>query len=935
VGPLRAIASLWIYPFLRLILLLAPLSILAFNNNEHVLLRMGSAAIWAVLFQQWAFREELAESTVDIQGDLLIVLVATSNLMLLTDYPNPLLLPLIAAILLVFFLHVLHKDTPTLGPEAKPWRPTPLFGVFLTLLMGSHGLVMAYFGQTTDFITPSSLLLLVSSSCALMLASRPAPLFFMQQWLAIQLCMAPYFYLLDLFALWVHLMWLGALFVILLASARPTRAQSIPFFSGILTLLTTVAELLAHVLTSALLYQLGILFAFAVLAGCLTDDWHTSHVDFPPEMTTASKNWLRLIELVRPLYELTNEDVVQKIILPAAPEIGIARMTLYRVIKPVYAILHTGRDGLSYTFTPTSSLFATLTFVAGPFLAAFIILCSVFQGGGTLARSRFFWLLSTFFCFLFLFASQIANAARVLLVRLLFEGSDFSRTYTATGHAAFFASACVAVCALLLSILPPPSDGVESDDQKLFLLSSSSSSAVGGRFVVPSSQKPKGGYGPVNDTPAAPPPSWLERATTWCVSLVTPPLILFVGGVLVGLVALSLRQFPITHFGLVKIDEPTPPWLYLTTLDRLSPAISSLTDLLVHALGLSGPEARLAMVVLAAINYGLQQLACLPCFCVDADMIEDGLGEVGDLVTSLFHRRRRLLSVVEDLLEGGNATFTHAHMRRLFSDDESALDAMFTLDPDKLCTSRSSPSCDGISVCLSDIVKPIAKLEKIVVGLFTRGLEFAATLIVEQLMKLLGPAAEAISDAFDHMAELVDLPDFDLFALPAVPALPSFAALLPDIRLPSLFVPSLSTLISLGIAFLVLVGFVVVTGMASRAFRVVRDGVLTALFINVICFVVFLVAMGYLVVDEVRAFGYRIEVRWHRQATLYVALSLALMLLAAILFVMRMLLPPSSSSPPLHSRPAKLRASPSPPPLPSSSSSSMVEMKAPRTRPQK
>lgn len=918
--PFEGLVLPWLLPLLRAIVLVAPL--LFVIDEEALATRAGVALVWAVLYQRWAFRDRV-EPAPDIVGDCVVVAQAALFLLVLVRQPSPFLLPLVALVGLLFLLHLFRTlPSPSPKPDPPQWRPSPLVRGCLTLLMGAHGFVLPLLvdmdrgaGENGGLVSVPNLLWALSAGTAVLLASRLFPLRVLGQWLALQLAMAPHVHGQSALALWAHLLLLGLCFVLLVSSLRPATARSVPVLSALVTLVRSAVEAVVGVLREPLPYQLGVLFAFALLVGGLADDWHTSHVTFPPELVRICDFWLDVADEIRPFYEITSDGYVQQILLPALTEIGQVRLLIKRILESAAPILFAGSKGVSFTFSMRGDVAAVLSFIAGPCLAVVAVLASVFPRGAAFARAPLYWLVVTLGCSVFFLFTQFTSGATVTVVRVLFVDSRFTRTYTAAGRLAYVGSLLMLACSLALVFA---TGARRLQRQKALATTLPARAPLGARLGLAAAAPRGGAYTPVHQQASAPAPvparpSCWRRFWAAVGAQMTAPVLLLAAALLVFSLALGTRTSPITSFALVANKKPSFDWLVSTPLDKLSPLASTIEAFLVKAIGVSGPMARLYLLLFAGSRVALQELNCLPCLCVDLDMVGDFFGDLGDKLNpgNWFRRRRRLLNFVDELLReqqrrqtspfssntntsipfpsssffaNGSAPHSSAQGRALLQLEEY-------LNAGALCTPSHS-SCDGLKICVSDVVKVVLSMTELVTKLLFEGLDKATGLLVD-LFKRVIPTFDKLAKAFARIATLPSLPDFDLYDFGSIGALPPLGQFLPDWSPPTLVdlpaVPSWSALL---LGFAVVLSLLLVSGQAAAALGLLTRAAVTLALTQALALLLLVyVIMDRLVYEIDKTFDFSLVLGWDRTVLQLYALSALLLVVAAFLYIMQSFVP--------------------------------------------
>lgn len=938
----RAFVLPWALPVLRLIVLIAPL--LFTSSEKDTLGKIVIALVWAVLDANWVLRERSPSEPVDAVGDFSVFGLAMVYVLLVSTQPTIWLLPLVALATLILLLHLFeYTNTTNAAPPTDAWKPVLSFQIIVSVLAGGMGLAVGYFYASDTvsdgadqanppdgkLISVASLLFILTALLSFLISNRPYPLAHLQQWGLLQLCVLPILYRVSVLTFAIQGGVLATVFVLITAAQNPYTSDSIPLLSGVKALGLSLLEIIVNVLGSPVPWMLGVLFSAAVLVGVLTDDWYVTHVTFPKEVQKLARFLLSIINIVKPYIEITNEPVVQQILFPAAPEIGLSRMAIYRLVTPVYPYLVAGDEGVYSTSTPTKSLAALLSFIPGPVLAVVGVVCTVFPRGAAFSRSAVFWILCCMGSVAFLMFSQLAASGSVLLVRFLYwdkEGCELERDYTDSGEMALIASCVMAGCCLVLSVVTAVTSLPASSLPSSFSPFLPANSPLDLPDVLTSPTSPPGpvhpqtrgkakGFVPLTmhenhpslDNPPAvitPGPTVAHRVTAWMAGLITPSLLLIAAAVLVLFLTITITGGSPAHsIKVVEISKPTLPYLKITNLDRLSPAISSFQSLLIYAFG--GAEARAALLVAALSRVLLREAECLPCLC-----IPDGgfTGFIDDVDGFFSSRRRRLLST-DDI------------KRKLL------LLADYTFDPESICTERPSDACGGISICLSDVARPAGQLEDILFQWVDKGIEFSVGLVVDQILSRI-PVAGQLADAFLGITDLDVLPDFDPYGLESLVDIPSPIGLLPDLRAPTSLQFSLTAIIAVSLLLFTFVIVLVLTGYAMRFYTIAKRTTITTVVMGLFGILLFVFVAVYTLIDEIRlTFGYRFDVEWREEVVWAYLGVLFLIFAAGIVFLLDAFFPTPSSV-----TSASAYYSPSPPPSTSSVSSNQRPRSASRIR---
>jgi len=828
----RTLFAPWVLPVLRIVLLASPVLLISRESDTlHKLMLMG---VWMVLNARWVFgKADSNWRNFDFLAEVLVLAIASCKTLYLSKAAaSEWLLPLLLVLAIATFVYLLYpggwlasSDAEKVKPKKKPVWATVAF----SLLLGGQGAALAFLDSNSSITSVRSVLILVESACAVTLAGRPSASW-IQTWMLLQLCSLPEFYARsDL--LFVVCLYTILATLLLLVAQDGHRKGGLPVFSQLWHLVDYGLRLVGRLLTSRVLYLSVLLLSFFTISMAMTEAWHTSTSTTSPRLKVICADVLDVVdEYIKPVWEFTGDPVIQEVLVPAASEIALARLSVFRVLYFLIPVALLGRDGGSYTFTPVDVLGALLSFL-GPCISALAVLCSLFPRGDSLARSPVFWLAMTFLNVPFVIFTQVATGIRVQVIRVLFVESEYSRVHTPTGELAALASLCMLGASLLLFVAA--SHEQEQDEEEEV------------PPISPAPPRTSGKYRPLSATDRK---TWLR----WILDgIIAPYVLMLLAAVFVLITAISSGQVPVKSFEMVKVRNLPPQydWLQLTTLDQLSPAINSLTKLLINAIG---PEVRLIPIIALGIRIAEGALECLPCLCIDLGPLET----VGSDIVNAFSRRRLLQ--------------THSP---------------WSFDPDHICEARPSESCNGLKVCASDVFKPVAKLSEIAIALFTQALRWASAELPKILAALI-PAYDEIEAAFGKVQDVLSFGDFD-FTTFANLELPSIRTLLlPDVQLPKLMIPTTSDLIIVGCAFVGAVAALIVFGFAGAVADVVVRGVLVSIVVTVWTWLLFLVVFVYELRDEVRIFtGYEAHVGFDKTACLWFVLFLVLLAMASLTFL--------------------------------------------------
>lgn len=564
----------WLVPLLRLVLLACPLVLVDSSS-------LALAAIWALPISSWALSSDHPD---DVVCDMSLLVLVGCLTLHLSPGTMEWLLPLLVAVALAFLEHA-FSDYETVSPPKRNAGYFPALVVFL------HAAFQVSFHDYSMNLAVASI-----PSTILMLRSGHV-----SSWLYLQLC------LLATMDLWgmvfvIQALCILVLFLLTVPRAPPSSSACWDVLRGYGETAQALVRAVSSVLASRAPYMLLVLASVGVLAGTMGSVWYTAHADFPAPIREVCDAGLEVIDAVRHFYEFTNDPDLQDVMALAAPQIGMARATIFRIVKPVYPILVAGSRGATVSFTPLHSLLALLAFGAGPLIAGLAVVASVFPQRAKFSR----WLWSLGACGTGIFSAVcfLASTPAVSFIGAVFRESTVTRTYTEEGTRAGWACAFLVASCVVLSALPGPAPKPSRPRTR------------GKLRVIP------------KEEPAKKP--WFELSpATWMLA----GTLLFFALVVVG------SGSPFSRFGIVKKPSSSPPWLISTMWDKLSPVIAKMKDLIVSAIpyGKAG-EVVFFMQMVAVVL--MRKFGCLACICVSVDGIKEGFEEAWDQIT-----RRRLLAV--------------------------------------------------------------------------------------------------------------------------------------------------------------------------------------------------------------------------------------------------------------------------------------------------
>lgn len=651
------------------------------------------------------------------------------------------------------------------------------------------------------------------------------------------------------------------------------RMKRVPLFARVLNgsweLVVTFIDLLRLLIGSAIAYQAVVIACLVILVTTINTPWYTSHADFPAVVRDPCVEALDLIEnVLRVVYEFTSLKEVQEIMVTAAPQIGSMRGFIFRYLGPNGKWLQLGAQGVTYTLTPLSELPCLIGLVIGPLVAAIGIVAQVMSDGASFVRSQWFWAWCTLGSLVFLALSQLSTGPNVTLMNYGFEESTYERAYTSNGEYALFAQMIlVAACAALFVV---QSQAVPVS-VRLLRRKRASVGGVGARaepgVVLLRAELT------------------LARGIQRLVRFVTSPAFLLTMGAGVFLVIVIFTAgSPVQSLEVTRTDKGTVfPWLVSTDLDKASVVSQTLITMLSDAIG---PEVRIALLLNTLIRIGVEQLNCVGCFCVPDGGVTSALKSAAHAIGL---RRRRLLEQErEDEQEhyqplSMNGTSSIASHERVMRSR-----ALLSYDPDVAngC-SRGASSCSTFTICVSDLLKPVAQIGEFVSTMIGKGLRYAVKFLVEQILSRI-PAISRLIDVFERIEDIIQFDGFHPLAFADFSLHYKLASLnlgrLPSFRLPSVSTPSTATIVLLTIGA---VGALVATyqiGLLDPLFSSTVQSLELLAVTSVITFATTLATMLSSMASELKLYGYEANVVLASSAWMYAVVA-AVLLLAGVMWV--------------------------------------------------
>jgi hypothetical protein len=834
----------WGIPALRFVILLAPLTLV--SDEPDTWTRLMLMAIWAVMNSRWVFTK--AESdwrNCDFLAETLLWAIAACKVLnLSTQTASGWLVPFLC-------VHALATSVYLIYPTKKI-TPLPdhnlLTTIILSVLMGGQSVALILLDDQNTLVSTRSVLLLGESAVSVLLVTRRSPRF-LQTWMLYQLCTWPFYYRRAdiLFAVCVYVL-LAVVLMVLMEDMHGQRGRRTHGMSLCEHVLGYAMFLLGKLIMAPVLYLSLATVSACVLVASFAEEWYTSTATFPPELAELCGDITDILQTyIKPIWEFTGDPLVQEVLVPALSEVSLARLSIYRAINPLLPIFVQGRDGVSQTYTPSDELAALLMLLAGPLVVLVAVVASLFPRGGALIQSPVFWLYTTFASAAFLVLTQIATGLTAHVVQIIFVESEYSRVYTEAGNLALLSSAGLLFACFMMVMVASTTSLAEDDDEDEGYVQPHRF-RCGKYEILTSRDRP--GYSE-------------QHGPLWCcylavmhveqriIDIITAPYVITTTAAVLLLIAvISSGKSPVDDFDMVKVQTRPPEfdWMQLTLLDQTSPAINTLTKLLINAIG---PEVRLVPLILMGIRVVEGALTCLPCLCIPLGPLKDVAEDVADLFT-----RRRLLST----------------------------DDPWSFDPDHPCGERPASSCDGISICASDVFAPIAKLSEIAAGLFSITLRYVTQLLTLVFQQI--PHFSDIDDAFSHITRVLSFVDFD-FTQYADFSLPSLGKIaLPAVHLPTFVVPSQSAAVVVACVFVSVLVILLLFGIAEAVFGAVVRATILSIIVSAWTWLLLIVVILFEARSEVVIFtGYQATLTFNKTVCIVYLVALALLAISTATFL--------------------------------------------------
>ncbi len=405
--------------------------------------------------------------------------------------------------------------------------------------------------------------------------------------------------------------------------AAETRCQALA--RGATAVGSSLLSLVKLVLTTSLAFEWVAIIGIALLTVSLNSAWWTSKVVFPEDIQSLCRDALGIVEaVVQPVYEFTGDSDVQRVMAVAIQELAGLRSAIYRLLVPIWGSLLDGANGKVFTLFPVGSFFCMATFVAGPLLTMMGLLAKIFPEGRFFSQSQWFWAAAALGNLVFAVFTQVTPDTSIFFVYSVLDGAHYTREYTKDGVQALVAQCMILAACFILY--------VQTAVAAVLARSPKGTGAAFSSIVVGPPDEPP----PVVEGPGV-----VRRC---CRSVFSPlfefleyitsaSLVLFVLSLFILVLTAVGSGSPITGISFEKRPTRQPDWLVSTTLDK----VSALTVSIVRMLS---PQRRLALLAVAVVQYGLEQINCWGCICVP-DVVS-GAESAFDAIGGIFGRRRLL-----------------------------------------------------------------------------------------------------------------------------------------------------------------------------------------------------------------------------------------------------------------------------------------------------
>lgn len=638
----------------------------------------------------------------------------------------------------------------------------------------------------------------------------------------------------------------------------------------------TVAELVFYVLSSVTLYCVLIIASVAVLCWTLDKPWYTARSEFPGFITSASDFALTVIDKVLvPVYSFFNNPDLQRLVILVAPQLLALRATIYRILKTVYPKLLLVDGGAVFELTPTGSEsgLPLACLVLGPIQTALGAIAQVFPEGKSFARSRWYWAFCALMNLFFVLETEFIEGISVTAVHMLFPLENYSRTYTNEGYYALVAQlVLLGSCIILFLIL----SNQESAELKRVVRTLKKFREKFGEKKQAKKKKGTAGRPFVFRDKEDVETVEEEQQASWCEvlwagigdSIASTTFIFAVGGVLVLIFTAVGRGSPITTVNKTAIPLILPDGIILTDLDKAGAVATTFVTFLENAIG---PEATQALIANAMIAVIVEEFGCVACLCIPLGEVKSIVDDVGGFFSGLSATREmHTLSTNE----GMNAFRYRVRRVALSRSNRQSPTQRRLLDFDWIpgqCDSGSS-SCDGLSVCLADVLKPTVAVSEFVGTLITTGISYAVKFIVDAIAAGIS-AVDKLNELWQKIPDMYTFENFEILDGVDISVPTSFFTLNLHLvsfwSVPTISSPSQATLILVTTVVAVSIALAIRYEVARPAFQSALLGVQLSAAILVLTVVFGVAILGFKGVDLVKTeFNYQLTVVWADPTTL-------------------------------------------------------------------
>lgn len=538
-------------------------------------------------------------------------------------------------------------------------------------------------------------------------------------------------------------------------------------FARFLALLAAPLEAAHMLLTSRDVYQIAIVACATVVAHSAGQPWFDSLMVFPPLLHQICYDAKYVIDtFVQPFYVITSDPDFQRTVEVALPQVATVRGSVYRVINQAYFPLTECSSGKSYRAVPLDDVMSFLSFLP-PLATLAAMAAQLFPGGGAFVAAPWFWAVSLLGGAACTAVCHVASDASSLFWHSLFPSSAYTRVYTDAGAHALVAQLAFVACTLALFLLASRADVAAAD-----VAPAQAAWQPPDRWHSSSRDQPElapmlpatAARGVLEDVlKRATRAAWL-RASTICFALSV-----------LALVALATQSGPIRSLSIAKNTTRQPDWVVLTPIDRVQAIAGGVEGMLL------GDELRLVLLANMIALYGVGELRCITCICIDLAAIKRGW----DSFTGLFHVRRLLEHKPDS---------THTGARSLAAADDTVIGSIQTAMDILLAPRCAKPSCGLTQICVFDMVLTLVKT---VVDLLMTAIQFVSRLLIHEVVMRI-PFAHVLDLAISRIEDVAAYVEFELLDHAGFPVTFGFDSHLLSVARPSF--ASVSPLVWLAVA---------------------------------------------------------------------------------------------------------------------------------------